>query len=89
MDFKRKCYDPTLASSTMIRFGVTRAELRVAHLEMNQGQTTERQDNPWIPDKGGSKATLPPTQRTVGEPMPGKQSQTLPPCVGVGSLDVL
>jgi hypothetical protein len=34
MDFKRKCYDPTLASSTMIRFGVTRAELRVAHLEM-------------------------------------------------------
>lgn len=33
MGFKRMCYNPILASSKMIRFGVTRAELRVAHPE--------------------------------------------------------
>lgn len=33
MGFKRMCYDPILASSKMIRFGVTRAELRVARSE--------------------------------------------------------
>lgn len=55
----------------------------------DQGPTSERPDNAWIPDKGGSKATQPPTQRTGGEPMLDTQSQTLPTWVGAGSLDVL
>lgn len=88
MGFKRMCYDPILASSKMIRFGVTRAELRVARSE-TKSKSRHQKDQIMPGSQTKVKGHMATTQRTEGEPIPGTQSQILPTCVEVGSFDVL